>query len=296
MPTFFLISGFYLPRGEEGVSRIKRTVQILFKLTTIWGFLFLIYDNLFIEKLSDFIIYSPKELMDLLLFNRFAHGFHLWYLSAYLYALLLVLLFQRLHLLNNRYVLIIIITLLLFLNLLLGNYSVIIWKHDLPFYYSRNGLLLAFPMLLIGKCLRERMKEEALGKYRFWFILFFLLIYLGCVLETLQWDTTFSITTGTLSTIVASIVLLLFCLSFGKGRESKLARVGQNYSLYIYILHPFLLPLNGLIHNRQCVAEIIVPILVFAISFGGSVMLISFKNYCNQTCLQNVKEKERVRQ
>ena len=94
VPVFFIISGYYLFR-DDNPDRVKKTVKRIFKLTFIWGVIYLLYDNFFIVKWQDFIIYSPQELGEVILFNRLAHGHHLWYLSSYYYALAAVWLFYR---------------------------------------------------------------------------------------------------------------------------------------------------------------------------------------------------------
>lgn len=279
VPTFYLISGYYLPWSIGKITKIMRSIL---KLTLIWAFIFLLYSNCFIDRLSDFIIYSPRELVELLLFNRFAHGFHLWYLSAYLYALLFVCLVLRFHIQRWRYV---IISMLLLTNLILGDYSKHIWGQALPFFYTRNGLLLAFPLLLIGRCVRADASMKILYKYRFCCILLVVSIYVGCIIEKIVCGDDYSVVNGILFIVVASSALLVFTLTLGQGKETIFSVIGRRYSLYIYLVHPFLIPFVPLIYQELPMLKTVLPLLVFMLSAIVAVLIVSLKNqYEKITC------------
>lgn len=191
IPSFYIISGYFISWDKD--QGVKKAIRTMFLMAIVWGLIYWIYDNI-----RNVIFYTPQELKELLLFNRVAHGFHLWYLAAYLYALFLTFFYLHLNLLRWRYVA---ICFLLLVNLLLSNYSELLFRKDFPFFYSRNGILWAFPLLLIGECLRCDINVENLKKYGFVFLLVFVTIYMGCIVETALWGDVYYITNGTLGSM-----------------------------------------------------------------------------------------------
>ena len=275
IPTFFLISGYFLFGKTPQQKDVKKSIKRVFVMTFVWGVLYLIYDNFFIGHIRNFIIYTPRELIELLLFNRVAHGFHLWYLSAYLYALVFILIFLRLNLFKWRYL---ITGFLLLINLLLSNYSELFLGKDFPFYYTRNGLLFAFPLVLLGGCVKNDINIENLKKYSSVFLFIFIAIYIGYIVEVALWGESYFIATGTLASVVSSVVLFLFVLSLGNGNETIWSKIGRKYSLYIYLLHPLLLPLLPFVNCEYPICGALLPFMVFVISLIFAKLLVSLKN------------------
>lgn len=97
VPCFFIISGFLIYSDdktyfEKRLKRgIKRITGILIWSTVVFmvvKFIFAIHDN-------DFKFLSLRAFVDFILFNENPFGFHLWYIGAYLYTLIIVLVFSK---------------------------------------------------------------------------------------------------------------------------------------------------------------------------------------------------------
>lgn len=96
VPCFFMISGYLIFTNDklklEGHLRrsVKKMIQIL-----IWStLLFAAMKFLFAFKNNDFRFLNLKTLGKFVLFNENPFGFHLWYIGAYLYALIIILFFR----------------------------------------------------------------------------------------------------------------------------------------------------------------------------------------------------------
>lgn len=93
VPCFFMISGYLIFTNDklklEGHLRrgIKKMVQIL-----IWStLLFAAVKFLFAFKNNDFSFLNLESLGKFILLNENPFGFHLWYIGAYLYVLIIIL-------------------------------------------------------------------------------------------------------------------------------------------------------------------------------------------------------------
>ena len=164
------------------------------------------------------------------------------------------------------------------INLLLSNYSELFLGKDFPFYYTRNGLLFAFPLVLLGGCVKNDINIENLKKYSSVFLFIFIAIYIGYIVEVALWGESYFIATGTLASVVSSVVLFLFVLSLGNGNETIWSKIGRKYSLYIYLLHPLLLPLLPFVNCEYPICGALLPFMVFVISLIFAKLLVSLKN------------------
>lgn len=97
VPCFFIISGYLIYSNdkinfERRLERgIKRIIGIL-----IWStIVFMIVKFLFAIHNNDFSFLSLRALRDFILFNENPFGFHLWYIGAYLYTLIIVLILSN---------------------------------------------------------------------------------------------------------------------------------------------------------------------------------------------------------
>lgn len=182
VPCFFMISGYLIFTNDklklEGYLRrgIKKMLQIL-----IWStLLFAVVKFLFAFKNNDFSFLSLKALGKFVLFNENPFGFHLWYIGAYLYVLIIILFLEQ----HNKFGYIYwAIPVLLLLDLCLGKYSLVLWHKEFPFIWVRNFVCVGLPYFTIGMLLKQqkerilnfnRLQLLALGGVYFIFINFFI--------------------------------------------------------------------------------------------------------------------------
>lgn len=153
VPCFFMISGYLLFNGYNiGKERLKKNTINILKLT-IWSTLLFAIVREFLS-LKDGVLYLPtsKQWSDFLLFNQNPFVFHLWYLSAYLYVLLIVSIFDKY---NKWQILFYFIPVLLLGDLILGKYSLVLLNKEFPYVWVRNFLFVGLPYFSLGAWIKK---------------------------------------------------------------------------------------------------------------------------------------------
>ena len=137
VPCFFIISGYMIFTNDrlKLVEHLKRSIKKMVLILKWSTLLFAIVKLLFAFKNNDFSILSTKDLGKFILFNENPFGFHLWYIGAYLYVLIIILYLEKCNKLSYIYWS---IPILLLLDLCFGKYSLVLWHKEFPFYYVRN--------------------------------------------------------------------------------------------------------------------------------------------------------------
>lgn len=122
VPCFFIISGYMIFTNDrlKLVEHLKRSIKKMVLILKWSTLLFAIVKLLFAFKNNDFSILSTKDLGKFILFNENPFGFHLWYIGAYLYVLIIILYLEKCNKLSYIYWS---IRILLLLDLCFGKYS-----------------------------------------------------------------------------------------------------------------------------------------------------------------------------
>lgn len=158
VPVFFMITGYFYSsvkqRNRELVQIKKLIVLFLYSnlLYFVWNLVKCVIMN---ESIPDYL--SIKVLIKFICFNVSPLSEHLWYLSALVYVLVFILLFDKY---SNREKLYKFIPFLLLLNIVLGNYSTIILGIKLPLWVSRNFVFCGLPFFLLGDTLNKKQNKH----------------------------------------------------------------------------------------------------------------------------------------
>lgn len=240
VPCFFIISGFLIysydkNKFEERLERgIKRIIVIL-----IWSTaLFMIVKFIFAIHNNDFSFLSLRAFVNFILFNENPFGFHLWYLGAYLYTLIIVLIFSKKNKIKYIYCA---IPFLLLIDLCLGKYSIVLWHREFSYIIVRNYLCVGIPYFSIGMFLSY--KNEYLNKIINLKILAFWGVILFSILSIMENKILMNIGMNAVrdhyisSTFLALSLFLLF-KTYKQETPNLLSIMGRKDSLYIYIFHP----------------------------------------------------------
>lgn len=240
VPCFFIISGFLIYSDdkiyfEKRLRRgIKRIIGILIWSTVVFmivKFIYAIHDN-------DFSFLNLKALCDFILFNENPFGFHLWYIGAYLYTLIIVLIFSLKNKIKYIYLA---IPFLLLVDLCLGKYSIVLWHREFPFIIVRNFLCVGVPYFSIGLLLSKWNKYfKQISTLR---ILTLSGVILFSVLSITENRILINIGMNAtrdhyISTTFLAVSLFLLFTTYKQETPNVLSRMGEKYSLYIYIFHP----------------------------------------------------------
>lgn len=249
VPCFFMISGFLLFKdGEIDTERFKRNFTHVLNIILAATLLFFVWDEL-ISYFSTRTFYVPtlKKINDWIVFNDCPFGFHLWYLYAYIYVLLIVMFFKEKGMLRYLFYS---VPLLLLVDVFLGKYGMAIFSIDVPVPYLRNFLFVGLPYFCLGMLIRKYRKSFKLGR-----IILLGGVILFTITSYIERDILIALNAVAsrdhyLSTTFLAISLFLLVTSFNISRDNTLTKIGKTDSLFIYILHPIILGICGIIALR----------------------------------------------
>lgn len=298
VPIFFMITGYYyshtVASGKEN-KQIKK-IAILFAVSNIiFMFWELIVDFVkdksfaaFIEKMT-----SPETYLNFFVFNESPFSFHLWYVGAILYVLLIVKLLNKFDKVKILYY---ITPFLLLADIVFGKYSKVFFGCEFSYIYLRNFIFVGLPNFAIGLFLSEH--KESIKNFKFTKMLSIIAIFVFCATSVLEKyllvsnklnaprDQYFS------TTLLAIAVFILFTIAveFKSGAVvNRLAHLGQRYSLLIYIVHPIILTLCNQITPKIHLASVYKYTKPFVV-FIGTVLVI-FIYYLIKNAVQKKKQK-----
>lgn len=245
VPVFFMISGYYytsLKQKGRILHQIKRLLILI--LCTNIGFILFDALLLLLKGLPLSGAVSPwcnaDTWITFFLFNLPPIWAHVWYLSALLYVYLLVYLFEKI---GPRRILYFFIPVLLCANLIMGTYLPLLFRAAVPLKWSRNFLFIGLPCFLLGDLIRQKEDRIKIGN-----LSLILLGIISCITSVLE--NKFLSSAGLcinkdffLSTIFVALSLFLLAMNYPHAERTlkivhKIAYMGKEYSLLIYIFHP----------------------------------------------------------
>lgn len=240
VPCFFIISG-YLVYSENKLifkEHLQRSIKKIFKIFVWSTILFALIKFLLAFKNNDFNFLQLSTLRDFILFNENPFGFHLWYINAYLYTLLIIFFLLK----KNKLIYIYrTIPFLLLMDLCLGKYSLVLWNKEFPYTYMRNFLCVGIPYFSIGMLIKQYKKQ--ILKFNYLYLLTFCGIVLFSLGSMAEYKILVEFNKNTvrdhyISSTFLAISLFLFFVLLKSNKSTSLSRLGEKYSLYIYIFHP----------------------------------------------------------
>lgn len=243
VPIFFMISGYFLGKKhdtEKILISIKKQLLKIIKLALCALALYLIFCLVLSYKdiagyLNSF--FGINGLIRLFVFNEPIAGGHLWYLFAYIYAL--IILYWIVKYKKEKYMYIYsIIGLVVYLTF--GKYSNIFFGREFNYLYIRNFLFDALPYVSIGYYLANkdlsRIKNSKL-------MCVIIISTVALILEytLLNYFNVNTVYNNYLFDTSLAISVLILCIN-NKNifKDSFLYKLGNKDSLYIYIIHPMI--------------------------------------------------------
>lgn len=153
VPCFLIISGFLLYSGKEiGRERLLRNIKQIVHILLWTTILFAVVKEIQYVVHGKLFIPSIQQWLSFVVLNDNPFGFHLWYLGAYLYVLLIMMIVDRF----KHWKFIYMITPVLLLgDLALGKYSLLLLNHEYPYVYVRNFLFVGIPYFTIGIFIKQ---------------------------------------------------------------------------------------------------------------------------------------------
>ena len=229
VPIFFIISGYF----TYGKNDIKRTIyKRIRQLLTIFGIIFLFYFSVFlIANGTDSLEHLSVLLShNFILLNTVPYSMHLWYIAAYIYVLLIILLVEK----YNLYKWLFYITpILLLTGLLIGKYSDILLGCYFPPNYTRNFLFTGLPFFTLGMLIKKTKQIPNIYIAGALCIVFY-------ILGIIEFPSFEDLGMYWVSTIFLSLSIFILFINIIQVKDNIFSKTGREDSLYIYLLHYFI--------------------------------------------------------
>ncbi|MCC8192293.1 MAG: acyltransferase, partial [Ruminococcus sp.] len=274
---FFMITGFFydgIVKRNAVKSQIRKMLTLLIKANLLflgWSILLNLHNSsgglvAYFEE-----TFSAKSILKFILLNASPVGYHLWYLGAIFYVLIIYAVADKLHL---RKLLYIVTPILLIGDLALGKYSLVIFGREFPYILVRNFLFVGLPYFSIGcllkkyeSIIRERLNNALLIGLAGVFVITTILERYILIAFDLSAARDHYISTTLLSVTLFMIALKGKGLFSGKGRVAQvLSNVGRKYSTWIYILHPIVITASVSVMSKLGIYsfyEYVAPVAVY---------------------------------
>lgn len=280
VPIFFMITGYFY---SDATARHKEKQQItkIFHLSLETNILYFVWNiALGILRRDNIVTYvqkffTGKNILKFLVLNDSPLAWHLWYLGAVFYVLVIVLLMDKF---NCRRVLYYLTPILLIVDLVFGKYSLLIFHREFPYILVGNFLCVGIPYFCIGNLLRKKQCAEKWDKevLRGLIILFaisslverFALVNAGLNATRDHY----------ISTTFLAISLFVYALK-SNWHNKRLVVIGRNYSTGLYIVHPIFITVFAIITDKLGIKSIysyVAPVVVYCATL---IVLISVKKF-----------------
>lgn len=276
VPIFFMISGYYYTQtvnSEKENKHIKKIFYLFISSNLIFFVWELIVDIVKEKSLLSFTdkMTSIDTYINFIFFNESPFSFHLWYIGAILYVLLIVKLLNKFNLIKILYY---ITPFLLLADIIFGKYSKVFFGCEFSYIYLRNFIFVGIPNFTIGLFINQH--KEQIKNFKLTKILSIAAIIVFAITSDIE---KYLLVTNHLNasrdqyfstTLLAIAVFILFTIILNF-RQSKfnliLSHLGQQYSLLIYLMHPILLTIfNQLvekIHFLNPIYQYTKPFIIF---------------------------------
>lgn len=244
VPIFFLISGYYSYKNPE--EKIKKKIIHILKLMVIANILYFfikiaIFKNL--ESIYSYVLnlFQINSLIKIVIFNDNPFRTQLWFFGALLYCYIIYYLILKLKL-KIRYKSMLKVSLTILLIYIITSIIYFNNQNQEYLYFIRNFIFVGIPFFYIGNFINRTNAITKLNNKKIYFIIILSIIIM--LIEINLYESELYI-----STILLATYVFIYCEKNPKKLNNKIIEtIGDKYSTYIYVLHPWLKDLlNNLI-------------------------------------------------
>lgn len=245
VPVFFMITGYFyssVKQNGKEYKQLKKVLQLLISsslLYLLWNIVRYAITGKSIPAYFHSIL-NIQAFINFVCFNESNLSGHLWYLSALVYVLVIVLLLDKYSSRDRFYKL---IPLLLLINIITGTYSTILFGKKLSLLLSRNFLFCGLPFFLLG----DAIYKTQIKLTRNSLLVIAILSVLVSTAENalfLHIGVAFNSDCFIATPFLATSVFMLALKSQSVSTIpilAKIARLGKTASTAIYIIHPIVI-------------------------------------------------------
>lgn len=256
VPLFFMISGYFLYKPtltkEEKVKNLKRKIGHIFKILVtaelLSALFFIVKDYLSTGKYKFTLTHTD------IFINCFTGTFFngtLWFLYSLLWAYVIIYIYKKItppYLTNiNLFILgLIIFVVHIFLRTLIKNTEF----YDARMF--RNALMYGLPFILMGYGIRKSKTTDWYCKLAIKNPIICISLYIvGYIISVGEYALTHTSIDIYLGTILSTWALFTFCVSSPlKIKNDLFIFIGEKLSLYVYIIHLFIIDIFSSLSNN----------------------------------------------
>jgi len=269
VPLFFMVSGYFCYQSvTRGINcnqwLYNKKVKHILKITinaSLFYFVFVIIQSLLFHNINWDV--GLKDLSYFLVFNKpFIIASQYWFLFALLYVYFLYAIIERLELVKYAYPFAAFMF-VVYIIMAQGMHLVGIY---IPNMFYRNFLVEGFAFFMLGHWIHKNQYTLCISNH----ILVFTIVIttLLCLLERYLLGRDFGVN---IVTIPQVFCLFLYAVNNPRQHKGVIQEVGKRYSMYVYILHPFVWHSLEYVYEyydmqSNILALYVMPILVLFIS------------------------------
>ena len=270
-----MITGFFFD-PEKGMKQIIKTCKLIIianGLFFLWQIVAAIFRNNYVSYFKS--VFTLTNIIKFVIFNDSRFGSHLWYLNAIFYVLAVAVILRKVtphHWMNILYA---ITPILLAGDLVFGKYYIAFFGMEFPYIIVRNWLFVGIPYFTIGMWIKnnEVAINEKVGESERWICCGAMVLF--CIATVYErWVLVCNTLNATrdhyLSTTFLAISVFVFFLLFVGRNETWISRIGKLDATWIYILHPMVISVMGIVASRisvfQGIYDWIRPISIYIIT------------------------------
>ena len=268
VPIFLMISGYFYNK-ESAIKQIKKIGFLFIEanlLYCVWSCFYGVVSGVY-------PIINGNSILRFMLLNESPFAGHLWYLGAIMYTQIFAYIMDQIRM---KKVLYLTTPILLIIDIAFGKYSLLLFGREFDYVFIRNWIFVGIPFYSIGLLLRE--KGYRIGS---WGVPAFILT---TVLERylLVANGLNATRDQYISTIFLSIAIFSVALEYRGAINECVAKVGREYSTWLYIVHPIFITCLTFVANKMGMYHIwgyIGSFVVFTVSFVFVSVLTELSRY-----------------
>ncbi|MCR5805168.1 MAG: acyltransferase [Clostridia bacterium] len=236
VPFFLVVCGYMLYRDDskEMMKRLKKqTIRMLIFFVganVFYGVASVIADKISMGRIDMKQYFTSKQILDFVLYNFSPFSEHLWFLGSLLYALVIMLILNKLKILKHA----------VFAGpVLIAAYVILSHLNIGEPYQLRNAILVGLSYPLTGMLIRRF--EKNILNIKFISVILGILAIIASVAAIFELNTyKQGVNVPFIGCEILTIVLVLLCLKFPNfGMGTYAEKIGKRSSLGIYIMHIF---------------------------------------------------------
>lgn len=282
VPFFLAVCGYMLYR-DDSKDMMKRLLKQTKRIAIFYvaGAVFYVIASIITIRVDTGsfaaakMLYNAKTIPNFLLYNFWEYAEHLWFLGSLLYALVIMIVLNKLKVLKNAIFAgpVLIVAYVVLSHLGIGEY-----------YQLRNAILVGLSYTLTGMIIRRY--EKKILSFKYLTPVLCTLFVITCATAIVELNTyEQGANVPIISCEILTYVILLLCLKFRNvGKDTFMEKLGRECSLPIYMVHiAVIMLLTRVIPSNSGFMSNYGAITVFVVTTVGVAIYENIKHAIKET-------------